>query len=124
MVRATWNGTVIAESDRTVVVEGNHYFPPDSVNSRHLRKNAKQTTCHWKGVASYYDVVVDDAVNAGAAWFYPHPLSAAERITGHVAFWKGVKVTESDGVHGDASAAADGGRAAPRRGVLARLMGR
>lgn len=115
MVRAMWNGAVIAESDRTVVVEGNHYFPPDAVDRRYLRESAEQTTCHWKGVASYHDVVVDGQVNGAAAWYYPQPLSAAERITGHVAFWKGVRVVEGDD--------AEPGRE-PRRGVLARLMGR
>ena len=94
MIRAVWNDTVIAESDRTVVVEGNHYFPPEDVHVDYLRTNAGQTTCPWKGTANYYDLVVDGAVNEGAAWCYPQPLPAAEEITGHVAFWKGVKVTD------------------------------
>lgn len=114
MVRATWHGTVIAESDDTMVVEGNHYFPRASVRAEHLRDSPKHTTCHWKGVASYYDVVVDDEVNSAAAWYYPQPLSAAERITDHIAFWKGVKV--SDGPDGD-----DGEH---RRGPLGRLLRR
>lgn len=95
MVRAQWNGAVIAESDATVVVEGNHYFPPDAVNREFLRVSDDHTTCAWKGVASYYDVVVDGDVNAGAAWYYPSPKPAAAEITDHVAFWRGVSVGES-----------------------------
>ncbi len=92
MVRATWNGAVIAESGDTVVVEGNHYFPPDSVNPMHLAPSDQHTECHWKGTASYYDVVVDGVVNGAAAWYYPDPLPAAREITGRIAFWHGVKV--------------------------------
>lgn len=91
-MRAIWNGTVLAESDDTIVVDGNHYFPPDALNREHLRDSDTHTTCGWKGVASYYDVVVGDQVNAGAAWYYPTPKAAAERIRDRVAFWKGVKV--------------------------------
>jgi uncharacterized protein (DUF427 family) len=92
MVRATWNGAILAESDRTVVVEGNHYFSPDSVKKEHLRPSDTHTTCGWKGVASYYSVEVDGKTNADAAWFYPAPKDAAKNITGYVAFWKGVLV--------------------------------
>jgi uncharacterized protein (DUF427 family) len=92
-IRATWQGTVLAESDRTVVVEGNHYFPPADVDASHLTSSATSTTCPWKGAASYYDVVVDGATNADAAWYYPHPKDAATEIADHVAFWKGVEVT-------------------------------
>jgi uncharacterized protein (DUF427 family) len=92
MARAIWNGTVLAESERTVVVENNHYFPPHSVRAEHLRPSATHTVCSWKGTASYYDVVVDGKVNADAAWYYPTPTAQAARIKDHVAFWRGVKV--------------------------------
>ena len=92
MARALWKGTVIAESDRCEVVEGNQYFPPDAVQRGHLRESATHTVCSWKGTASYYDVVVDGAVNKDAAWYYPDPKPAASRIAGYVAFWKGVTV--------------------------------
>lgn len=92
MARATWNGTVLAESDATVVVEGNHYFPPDAVDRHLLRDSSATTVCPWKGTASYYDLVVGDKVNAGAAWYYPSPKDAAAEIRDHVAFWKGVTV--------------------------------
>lgn len=92
MARATWNGAVIAESDRYEVVEGNVYFPADAVKRDSLRDSATHTVCGWKGTASYYDVVVDGRENPDAAWYYPDPKSAAENIRGHVAFWKGVEV--------------------------------
>ena len=92
MARATWNGAVIAESDRTVEVEGNQYFPIDAVRREHLRDSSTHTNCPWKGVASYYDVVVDGQVNKDAAWYYPTPKDAARQIAGHVAFWRGVRV--------------------------------
>ncbi len=92
MPRALWRGVVIAESDATRVVEGNHYFPPDAVRREHLVDSALHTTCPWKGRASYYDVVVDGEQNAGAAWYYPHPKPAAAEIAGYVAFWRGVTV--------------------------------
>ncbi len=85
---------MIAESDNTVVVEGNHYFPADSIKPEHFAKADKQTVCPWKGTASYYDVAVDGQVNADAAWYYPAPKDAAANITGHVAFWKGVTVSD------------------------------
>lgn len=92
MPRAIWNGTVLAESDRCVVVEGNQYFPPEAVDRACLRESATHTTCSWKGVASYYDVVVDGRVNKDAAWYYPNPEDAAGHITNYVAFWRGVDV--------------------------------
>ena len=91
-MKAMWNGAVIADSDRTVVVEGNHYFPAESVRQEYLRPSGTHTTCGWKGQASYYDVVVDGQTNKDAAWYYPNPLPAAEHITGRIAFWKGVTV--------------------------------
>jgi uncharacterized protein (DUF427 family) len=91
-MRAIWNGTVIAESDDTVVVEGNHYFPADSVKSDLLRDSATHTICPWKGEASYYSVQVGEQVNPDAAWYYPHPKAAASQITGRIAFWHGVDV--------------------------------
>jgi uncharacterized protein (DUF427 family) len=92
MARATWKGVVIAESDATVVVEGNHYFPPEAVKREHLRESATHTVCGWKGTASYYDVVVDGAANKDAAWYYPEPKEAAQQIGGYIAFWRGVAV--------------------------------
>ena len=91
-MKAIWNDAVLAESDETIVVEGNHYFPPDSVNREYFRESDKHSTCPWKGLASYYDVVVDGKVNKDAAWYYPAPKEAAKQITGYVAFWKGVQV--------------------------------
>ena len=92
MARATWNGVTIAESDTFEVVDGNVYFPPSAVRREHLRESATHTVCGWKGTASYYDVVVGDAVNADAAWYYPSAMAAAKNVEGHVAFWKGVTV--------------------------------
>jgi len=92
-MRATWNGVVLAESDDTIVVEGNHYFPPESVKREVLQESARRTTCPWKGEARYYDVVVGEARNRNAAWAYPEPKEAAAHIKGHVAFWRGVEVT-------------------------------
>jgi uncharacterized protein (DUF427 family) len=92
-VKAIWNGTVIAESDDTVVVEGNHYFPADAVHREYLRDSARTTHCPWKGEASYKTLVVDGAENPDAAWYYPAPKQAAEQITGRFAFWRGVTVT-------------------------------
>jgi len=90
--QARWNGAVIADSDETVVVEGNQYFPVESVVASSLQPSQTHTTCHWKGVASYYDVVVDGKVNSDAAWYYPEPSDAATNIKDKVAFWHGVKV--------------------------------
>jgi uncharacterized protein (DUF427 family) len=92
MAKATWNGAVIAESDNTVMVEGNHYFPIESVNADLLEPSSKHTSCPWKGEASYYSLNVDGKVNADAAWFYPTPKDAAKEIKGHVAFWRGVTI--------------------------------
>lgn len=92
MPRAIWNGAVLAESAKTEVVEGNHYFPPESIKTGHFVDSSKHTTCHWKGLASYYDVVVDGQTNEAAAWYYPNPEPAAAVIKDHVAFWRGVKV--------------------------------
>ncbi|MDA8274228.1 MAG: DUF427 domain-containing protein [Actinomycetota bacterium] len=94
-VRASWNGAVLAESDRTVVVEGNHYFPPEDVRTDLLEPSDTHTTCPWKGVASYHSVVVDGERNADAAWSYPEPKEAAAQIAGRIAFWHGVEVSES-----------------------------
>jgi uncharacterized protein (DUF427 family) len=92
MAKATWNGAVLAESDDTVVVEGNHYFPAASVNWDLFQPSDTHTVCGWKGTASYQSVVVDGAVNPDAAWYYPEPKDAAAEIKDHVAFWKGVTV--------------------------------
>lgn len=92
MPKAIWNGTVIAESDQCVVVEGNQYFPPDSIKREYFQDSNTHTTCSWKGVASYYNIVVNDQVNKDAAWYYPEPKDAAKNIAGHIAFWRGVKV--------------------------------
>ena len=92
MAKATWNGAVLAESDETVVVEGNHYFPPESLSREYLSESATRTRCWWKGKASYYDVVVDGQKNADAAWYYPDPSKKASMIKDHVAFWRGVTV--------------------------------
>lgn len=91
-VRAVWEGATLAESDDTEIVEGNHYFPPQSVDRRHFREGSGHTVCPWKGTASYLDVVVGEKVNQGAAWYYPAPKPAAAEITDRIAFWRGVKV--------------------------------
>ena len=93
-MKAIWNNTTLAESDDTVVVEGNHYFTPDSVNKDYLSSSQTNTTCPWKGQAGYYDIVVNGETNPDAAWFYPHPKEAAENIKGRIAFWRGVRVVE------------------------------
>lgn len=92
MVRAKWNGKVVAESDRFEEVEGNVYFPADALKREFFRASETHTTCGWKGEASYYDLVVDGQTNRDAAWYYPTPKAAAKQITGYVAFWKGVVV--------------------------------
>lgn len=91
-MKATWQDTVLAESDDTVVVEGNHYFPADSINRDYFQESSTHSTCPWKGEASYYNIVVDGNVNRDAAWYYPEPKQAAANIKDHVAFWKGVRV--------------------------------
>lgn len=93
MATATYGGTVIAQSDETVIVEGNHYFPPQSIDQQFLRPIDDTSVCPWKGTASYFDVVVGDAVAEGAAWTYPTPSDAAAEIKDHVAFWRGVEVS-------------------------------
>lgn len=90
---ATWNGAVIAQSDETIIVEGNHYFPPESVDPTLLKASKQHTRCPWKGTADYYDVVVEGSVNKGAAWFYPSPKPAASDIKNYIAFWRGVRVS-------------------------------
>jgi len=91
-MNAIWNDAVLADSDQTVVVEGNHYFPPDSVNRQYFQESPTHTTCPWKGEASYYNVVVVGNVNKDAAWYYPDPKPAAAEIKDRVAFWRGVRV--------------------------------
>ncbi|HWF16180.1 MAG TPA: DUF427 domain-containing protein [Acidimicrobiales bacterium] len=92
-VRAMWNNEVLAESDRTILVEGNQYFPVEDVTTERFEKSDSSTYCPWKGDASYYNIVVDGRRNDDAAWYYPVPFDAAEDIKGYVAFWKGVEVT-------------------------------
>ncbi|MEL6380868.1 MAG: DUF427 domain-containing protein [Cyanobacteria bacterium J06626_18] len=92
MPKATWNGTVLAESDRCEVVEGNQYFPPDSLNREYFKPSDTKTTCPWKGTASYYTVEVEGQVNPDAAWTYLEPKAAASNIAGYFAFWRGVVV--------------------------------
>jgi uncharacterized protein (DUF427 family) len=92
MPRAVWNGTVLAESDRTVQVEGNDYFPPESLSREYFTDSSTTSTCPWKGRADYYDIVVGGKRNPAAAWYYPEPSEAAQEIRDHVAFWNGVHV--------------------------------
>ena len=94
MARAIWKEQVLAESDQTVMVEGNHYFPPESVKREFFEESTTTTTCHWKGDASYYTVSVDGQQNADAAWYYSNPKDAAMNIKDHVAFWRGVRVED------------------------------
>lgn len=93
-MKAIWNGQVIAESDQTISLEGNHYFPAEAVRREFLEPSDTHTTCPWKGVASYYHVKVDNQINRDAAWYYPEPSEAAKQIKGYIAFWKGVQVVE------------------------------
>ena len=92
MARATWNGVTLAESDKFEMVEGNVYFPAETVNREYFKDSTTHTTCPWKGLASYYTVVVDGQENSDAAWFFPEPKDAAKQIANHVAFWRGVTV--------------------------------
>jgi uncharacterized protein (DUF427 family) len=92
MARATWNGIVIAESDKTVVVEGNHYFAPEDVKMEYFKPSSTHSVCPWKGTASYYTLEIDGQQNKDAAWYYPDPKPAAMQIKGRIAFWRGVKV--------------------------------
>lgn len=112
MPRAIWNGEVIAESEETVVVEGNHYFPLESVKREYLLASDTHTVCPWKGVASYYTLEVNGERNIDAAWYYPKPTRLAQRVGDRVAFWRGVKIVPTEAE-----------QAAPsRRGLLARLL--
>ncbi len=92
MIRAVWNGAVLAESADTVVVEGNHYFPAEALRTEYFTDSATTSVCPWKGTARYYTIVVDGKTNPDAAWYYPEPSAKASAITGRVAFWKGVQV--------------------------------
>ncbi|MEX5216814.1 MAG: DUF427 domain-containing protein [Nitrospira sp.] len=94
MPKATWRGTTLAESDEGIVIEGNYYFPPQSIRPAHFTSSTTHTTCPWKGEASYYDIEVNGEINKDAAWYYPAPKDAAKSIAGYVAFWKGVQVGE------------------------------
>jgi len=91
-MKATWNNRTVAESDKTIVIEGNHYFPPDAITKDYFQPSDTHTICPWKGEASYYNVVVDGQVNKDAAWYYPQPKDAAAEIKDYVAFWRGVRV--------------------------------
>jgi uncharacterized protein (DUF427 family) len=91
-MKAIWNGAVIAQSDTTVVIEGNHYFPESSLNRDYITFSNHHTMCSWKGQASYYSLLVNGEMNTDAAWYYPDPKPEADNIKGHVAFWKGVKI--------------------------------
>lgn len=93
-MKAIWNGQIIAESDQTIVIEGNHYFPPQSVRTEFFVPSSTHTTCPWKGVASYYTLDVENSQNKDAAWYYKEPKEAAQQIKDYIAFWKGVKITE------------------------------
>lgn len=93
-MKATWENTIIAESDRTIVIEGNHYFPPNSIKREYFSPTDTHTTCPWKGIASYYTVQIGGQSNVDAAWYYPEPKAAAQSIKDYVAFWRGVKVSE------------------------------
>lgn len=92
MAKAIWNGVVLAESNQTEIVEGNHYFPPNSINREYFKESSYTTVCPWKGTASYYSIEVNGQKNENAAWYYPKPKNAASQIKDHVAFWRGVKV--------------------------------
>jgi len=91
-MKAIWKDTVVADSDKTIVVEGNHYFPPESVKREYFRSSDKHSTCPWKGIASYYHIQVGDQVNQDAAWYYPEPKEAVKSIENYVAFWRGVNI--------------------------------
>jgi uncharacterized protein (DUF427 family) len=92
MAKAIWENTVLAESDRTIEIEGNQYFPPDAVRQEFLKPNDHHTTCPWKGLASYYDIEINGKKNSSAAWYYPEPKPPANQIKNYVAFWRGVKI--------------------------------
>lgn len=94
-MKAVWNGAVLAEADETVMVEGNHYFPPESLSREYFAGSPTRSVCFWKGVASYYTVTVDGVTNPDAAWYYPKPSPLARKIKDHVAFWNGVQIVET-----------------------------
>jgi uncharacterized protein (DUF427 family) len=94
IMRATWKNVVLAESNNTIIVEGNHYFPPESIKKEYFRHSDTHTMCSWKGVASYYDIVVGSEVNRDAAWYYPETTEAAKHIRNYIGFWRGVEVTK------------------------------
>jgi uncharacterized protein (DUF427 family) len=118
MFQAMWNGAVLAESDQTVKMEGNHYFPPGSLNREYFASTQMTSVCPWKGTASYYDVTVNGQVNRDAAWYYPHPSPAAAKIKDHVAFWHGVKVIRAGDGADNTGLAAAGGLAARLRRIF------
>ncbi len=93
-MKAIWNDVTLAESDETISIEGNHYFPPESVKKEYFKQSDYHTTCPWKGEASYYNIVAGEEVNNDSAWFYPEPKEAAKEIKNYVAFWKGVEVVD------------------------------
>lgn len=93
-MKAIWNGTILAESGDTQLVEGNHYFPAETINAECFLPSEQTSVCPWKGTASYYNITVNGELNNNAAWYYPEPKPEAQHITGHVAFWKGIEITE------------------------------
>lgn len=93
-MKASWKDVILAESDLTVVIEGNHYFPPESIHRRFFTESSTHTRCGWKGIASYYTIKIEDDFNQDSAWYYPEPLDKARSIKNYVAFWKGIKVEE------------------------------
>lgn len=117
MIRARWGDAVLAEAERTVMVEGNHYFPHEALNRKHFTDSSTWTLCPWKGIARYYDVTVDGQTYPAAAWYYPKPSPLARRIKNHVAFWGGVEIERVDTGHAAAAPAS------PNRGWLRSLLG-
>lgn len=93
-MEAIWNGKTIARSNKTIIIEGNHYFPPDSISKEYLKESTNSSVCPWKGKAAYYDVVVDGKTNKAAAWYYPNPSQRAEKIKDFIAFWRGIKIKD------------------------------
>ncbi len=93
-MEALWNGKTIARSNKTIIIEGNHYFPPDSISKEYLKESTDSSVCPWKGKAAYYDIVVDGKTNKAAAWYYPNPSQRAEKIKDYIAFWHGIEVTD------------------------------
>ena len=124
MFRAVWNGAVLAESGRTVKLEGNHYFRAESLRREYLTTSPTTSVCPWKGRARYYHVTVDGKVNRDAAWYYPYPSPAATGIAGHVAFWRGVRVKRVPGTDGEAAGGRDRGLAGRFRARLHRAGAR